>query len=103
MAIDYFTKWIKVEPLAQITSSRIQRFTFKNIITRFGTPVAIVTDNGTQFTDQRFQEQLSELSIKKHFTLVEHPQTNSQAEAANKIILKGIKKRLGQAKGRWAE
>jgi len=34
---------------------------------------------------------------------VEHPQTNAHAEAANKIILGQLKRRLGSAKGLWAE
>jgi len=34
---------------------------------------------------------------------MEHPQTNGQAEAANKVILKELKKRLGDAKGNWAD
>jgi len=32
---------------------------------------------------------------------VEHPQTNGQAEAANKVILRGVKRRLMAAKGEW--
>ena len=39
----------------------------------------------------------------KPYTLTEHPQTNGQAEAANKVILNGLKKRLGKANGRWTE
>jgi len=31
---------------------------------------------------------------------VEHPQTNGQAEAANKIILNELKKKLNPAKGK---
>ncbi|XP_019429377.1 PREDICTED: uncharacterized protein LOC109336978 [Lupinus angustifolius] len=53
--IDYFTKWIEAEALATITLANIQKFTWRNIITRFGIPSAIVTDNGTQFADRRFQ------------------------------------------------
>ncbi|RDY02646.1 hypothetical protein CR513_13868, partial [Mucuna pruriens] len=37
------------------------------------------------------------------FTSVEHPQSNGQAEAANKVILQGLRKRLEEAKGRWAK
>ncbi|XP_020207606.1 uncharacterized protein LOC109792598 [Cajanus cajan] len=44
VAIDYFTKWIKVEPLATITTRNVQKFIWKNIITHFAH--AIVTDNG---------------------------------------------------------
>ncbi|XP_019435906.1 PREDICTED: uncharacterized protein LOC109342364 [Lupinus angustifolius] len=72
VVIDYFTKWIEAEALATITLVNIQKFTWRNIITRFGIPSAIVTDNDTQFTDRRFQELLSGLRIKQHFTSVEH-------------------------------
>ncbi|RDY11323.1 hypothetical protein CR513_04034, partial [Mucuna pruriens] len=44
-----------------------------------------------------------ELGIKQIFTSVEHPQTNRQAEAANKVILMGLRRRLEEAKDRWAE
>ncbi|XP_019433940.1 PREDICTED: uncharacterized protein LOC109340679 [Lupinus angustifolius] len=103
VAIDYFTKWIQAEALATITSANIQKFTWRSIITRFGIPSAIVTDNGTQFADRRFQELLSGLCIKQHFTSVEHPRTNGQAEAPNKVILKGIKKRLDESKANWPD
>ncbi|XP_019462945.1 PREDICTED: uncharacterized protein LOC109361868 [Lupinus angustifolius] len=53
VAIDYFTKWIEAEALATITSANIQKFTWRNIITRFGIPSAIVILNGTQFADRR--------------------------------------------------
>ncbi|XP_072087110.1 uncharacterized protein [Arachis hypogaea] len=33
---------------------------------------------------------------------IKHPQTNGQVEAANKVILKGLKKRLEGKKGSWA-
>ncbi|XP_072062295.1 uncharacterized protein [Arachis hypogaea] len=35
--------------------------------------------------------------------LGEHPQTNGLAEAANKVILTALKKKLGEAKGEWAD
>ncbi|XP_019429884.1 PREDICTED: uncharacterized protein LOC109337374 [Lupinus angustifolius] len=72
-------------------------------VLRAGIPSAIVTNNGTQFSDRRFQELLSGLRIKQHFTSVEHPQTNGHAEAANKVILKGIKKRLDESKANWPD
>ena len=61
---------------------------------RFELPYAIVTDNGTQFTDKNFKVFCERLGIKQKFLSVEHPQSNGQAEAANKIILQGLKKRL---------
>lgn len=46
---------------------------------------------------------LKVLGIKHRMTSVDHPQTNEQVEAANKVILGELKKRLNGAKGRWAE
>nr|KYP41879.1 Pol polyprotein [Cajanus cajan] len=103
VAIDYFTKWIEACPLAKITTENVRKFTWKNILCRFGIPHALVTDNGRQFIAQDFEDFLHELGIKHLATSVEHPQTNGQAEAANKVILRELKKRLGNAKGQWPE
>jgi len=40
---------------------------------------------------------------KAHNNSVEHPQSNKQAEAANKVILVQLKKRLDKLKGKWSE
>ena len=52
VAIEYFTKWIEVEPVAQITAHKVQHFVWKNIVCRFGVPRRLVSDNGTQFASQ---------------------------------------------------
>nr|KYP35806.1 Transposon Ty3-I Gag-Pol polyprotein [Cajanus cajan] len=52
---------------------------------------------------QHFEDFLRELGIKHLSTSMEHPQTNGQAEAANKVILRELKKRLGSAKRQWAD
>ncbi|XP_061376077.1 uncharacterized protein LOC133318132 [Gastrolobium bilobum] len=54
VAIDYFTKWVEAEPVATITSQRVRKFFWRNIVYRFGIPGEVITDNGTQFTDAKF-------------------------------------------------
>ncbi|XP_016185156.1 uncharacterized protein LOC107626768 [Arachis ipaensis] len=102
VAIDYYTKWIEAEPLANISSSNCRKFMWRQVITRFGIPKVIISDNGTQFTDKKFVEFLADLGIKQKFSSIEHPQTNGQVEVANKIILLGLKKRLDNKKGALA-
>ncbi|XP_025631263.1 uncharacterized protein [Arachis hypogaea] len=70
---------------------------------RFGVPHSITTDNGTQFTDSTFRNLVASMKIQHQFTSVEYPQENGQAKAANKVILAGLKKRIQEAKGAWAE
>ncbi|XP_016206026.1 uncharacterized protein LOC107646349 [Arachis ipaensis] len=103
ISIDYFSKWIEVQPLAKITAEKVRSFIWKNNICRFGIPKEIISDNGRQFTDNKLASFLNNFSIQHRFSSVEHPQTNGQAEAANRVILQAIKKKLNNAKGKWAE
>ncbi|GAU24659.1 hypothetical protein TSUD_322670 [Trifolium subterraneum] len=103
VAVDYFTKWIEAETLAKISASNILRFFKRDVLARFGIPQVVVTDNGTQFTNKKFQEFLVTIGTTQHFTSVEHPQTNGQAEAANHVLLRGLRRRMGTSKGNWTE
>jgi len=103
VTIEYFTKWIEAEPVAQITAHKVQHFVWTNIVCRFGIPKRLVSDNGTQFASQQLGKLCTELGIKQVFELVEHPQTNGQVESANRVLLRGLKRRLDKAKATWAE
>ncbi|GAU32075.1 hypothetical protein TSUD_53430 [Trifolium subterraneum] len=83
--VDYFTKWIEAEPVATISSERVKKFYWKNILCRFGIPKYIVSDNGTQFTSESVINFGQEKGIRNTFISVQHPQANGQAESANKV------------------
>nr|XP_025625585.1 uncharacterized protein LOC112717875 [Arachis hypogaea] len=82
---------------------QVKKFMWRQVITRFGILEVVISDNGTKFTDKKFTEFLAGLGIKQKFSSVEHPQTNGQVESANKVILLGLKKRLDNKKGAWAD
>ena len=46
VAVDYFTKWAKAEALANIQDVYVKNFVWRNIVTRFGVPESLVSDNG---------------------------------------------------------
>jgi len=94
---------IEAEPVAQMTAHKIQHFVWKNIVCRFGVPRHLVSDNGTKFASPQLRKLCTEVGIKQVFALVEHPQTNGQVKSANRVLLKGLKRRLEKAKGTWAE
>jgi len=103
VAIEYFTKWIEAELVGQITAHRVQHFVWRNIVCCFDVPRCLVSDNGTLFPSQQLGKLCTEVGIKQVFTSVEHPQTNGKVESANRILLRGLKRRLEKAKGTWAE
>ena len=43
------------------------------------------------------------MGIKNRYSTSTYPQGNRQAEAVNKVIVNGLKKRLDDAKGKWVE
>ena len=100
---DYFTKWVEAEPLANIRDVDVKRFIWKNIITRFVVPHTLISNNGLQFDSKAFGQYCSNLGIKNRDSTSAYPQGNGQAEAVNKVIVNGLKKRLDDAKGKWVE
>ena len=84
VAIDYFKKWVEAESLATITSIKVEKFIWQNIITRFGLPRVLTVDNGTQFDCVTLRKYLEDFKVAVAYSLVCNPQCNVQAEAANK-------------------
>ena len=60
---DYFTKWVEAEPLANIRDVDAKKFVWKNIITRFRVPYALISDNDLQFDSKMFRKYCDELGI----------------------------------------
>ena len=81
----------------------VKKFVWKNIVTRFGITPSLISDNGLQFDSKSFRRYCCELGITNMYSTPTYPQGNGQAEAVNKVIVRGLKKRLDDAKGRWVE
>ena len=50
-----------------------------------------------------FRKYCDELGIINRYSTPAYPQGNGHAEAVNKVIVSGLKKRLDDAKGKWVE
>ena len=66
MAVDYFTKWVEAEALANIQDMDVKKFVWKNIVTRIGVPESLVSDNGLQFDSNN-------LDIKNRYSTPAYP------------------------------
>ena len=79
----------------------------KKVIFRFGFPQSIIIDNGTNLSQGAMEEFCQREHIRLDVSSVAHPQSNGQAERANREILKGLKPRLmvplQQTPGCWVE
>ena len=98
--MDYFTKWVEVEPLENIRDVDVKRFVWKNIFTRFWIPHTIISYNSLLFYSKIFRRYYCDLGIANRYSTLAYPQGNGQAEAVNKVIVGGLKKRLDDVKGK---
>ena len=97
---DYFIKCVETEPLVNVRDMDAKRFVWKNIVTRFGIPHTLISDNGLQFDSKTFRRYYCDLGITNTYSTSAYPQGNGQAEAVNKVMVNGLKKRLDDAKGK---
>jgi hypothetical protein len=71
VAVEYFSRWIEVEPLGAITSAAVQKFVWKNIVCRFRVPKEFITDNSKQFDSDKFREMCEGLNLEIRFASVD--------------------------------
>ena len=53
---DYFIKWVEAKPVTTITEAKVTSFVWKNIICKFGVLHVIISNNGKQFDNPKFQK-----------------------------------------------
>ena len=66
VGIDYFTKWVEAEPLANITQQNVKNFIWKNIVCKFGVPRVLISDNGRQFDNTLFKDFCEHFNIQNY-------------------------------------
>ena len=83
--VDKFSKWVELIPLRAATTATLQKALRERILSRFGVPKVLVTDNGTQFTSHGFRKFLDEMGMHHQFTAPYTPQENP-TERMNRTV-----------------
>lgn len=106
VAVNKFTKWVEAKPIKKCDRKTVTKFLPK-LIYRYGYPHSIITDNGKNFAHGEMEEFCQQKLIQLDLALVDHPESNGQAERANQCILHGLKPRLQvpleHSAGCWVE
>jgi hypothetical protein len=79
VAVEKFTKWIEVWPVAKVTSEEAVKF-IGDITHRFGVPNRIITDLGKAFTSFAFWDFCQENTINVYYSSAAHTRCNGQVE-----------------------
>ena len=73
---DYFTKWVEAFAIPDQKAETVARCLVSEVISRFGVPSYIHSDQGRQFESELYQEVCFLLHIKKTRTTAYHPQSD---------------------------
>eukprot|EP00253_Pinus_taeda_P034230 PITA_34230 len=100
-ATNYFTKWIEAIPCRQANDSTIIQFLENNILSRFGCPEKVITDNTAAFKSKKIINFCHKYHITLGHSTAYYPQGNGLAESSNKSLINIIKKLLEENKKNW--
>ncbi|KAL8124074.1 hypothetical protein AgCh_011906 [Apium graveolens] len=99
-AIEFMKKYKECQLFSNV--SRIRPVLPSSVLSPI--PFAVwVSDNGPQFIKSEFESYLQERGIKHKKSSVAYPQGNGQVQVTNRILLRGIEKRLKENKNKWPE
>lgn len=100
---DYFTKWVEAFAMPNMETVTIARLLVQEVLTRFGIPSSLHSDQGKQFEGNIFTEMCKVLNIKKTRTSPYHPQCNGLVERFNKTLITMLRSLVDEHQSDWDE
>ena len=88
--IDRATRWIEAIPMTNITASTVAISFIEAWVSRFGVPLHVISDRGSQFESELFQELSTLVGFHRLRTTAYHPQCNGMIERQHRTIKTAI-------------
>ena len=83
---DYFTKWTESFAMPNMEARTCAKILVQEVVSRFGVPNKIHSDQGNQFESNLFAEMCDLLQIEKTRTTPYHPQSDGMVERFNRTL-----------------
>jgi len=101
VATDVFTKYVEVWAIPNQTAEECALRVVNDVVARWGTPAAILTDQGRAFESHLFQELCALLHTRKRRTSARNPKCNGQVERFNQTLMRMVRAFLTDVQGDW--
>ncbi|XP_070022008.1 uncharacterized protein [Nicotiana sylvestris] len=102
LAVDYVSKWVEAIALPTNDAMVVAAFVKKNIFLRFGTPRALISDEGTHFCNRLLNNLLAKYGVRHRVATAYHPQTSGQDEVSNREIKQILETMVSVNRKDWA-
>ena len=76
LVVDYVSKWVEAISCSRNDANTVVGFIQKIILSRFGAPRTIISDEGSHFANNFFAKLMSRYGVKHVMGLSHHPQSN---------------------------
>ena len=98
---DAFTKWVEAIPIPDQTAPTCASYLLNEVISRFGCPLNLHSDQGRNFESQIFTELCKLLEVRKTRTSPRNPRCNGQTERFNKTLVPMIRAFIKGEQKNW--
>ena len=102
LVVDYVSKWVEASAYPINDASTVVEFIQRNILSRFGAPRIIISDEESHFANKIFEKLMSRYGIRHVMRLAYHPQSNGQAKISNSEIKKILEKTVNTRRKDWS-
>ena len=103
LAINYVSKWVEAISIENNDAKTLVQFVHRYILTRYGAPRCILSDEGSHFYNRVIASLLGKYNVPHAKSLPYHPQSNGQAEISNRKIQAILEKKMSSSRKDWSK
>ncbi len=101
VAVCNFSRWVVATPVRSADSKTFLSWLVDRVVSVYGPPEEILSDNGSQFKSSLADEALAFLGVARHFTSGYRPNANGACEVQNKYIVARTRAYVEEMGAEW--
>ncbi len=103
VCVDHFSRFVVLAPLRNKSAVTVAHPIVSHLICPYTTPRVLLSDNGTEFTNQILADICSHYNIMQTFITAHHPASNGLVERTNRKVLEILWHLAGHLHETWKD